>query len=131
MDVYLKKRYDLIPNLVETVKHYAIHEKETLEKVINARTMAMGSQSIDERVQNENMLSGTLKSLFAVSESYPDLKADTSFLNLQNQLSSIENEISQARKILQWRYGSAQYQDRDVPVKYCRKYGRIQEISIL
>ena len=98
MDVYLKKRYDLIPNLVETVKHYAIHEKETLEKVISARTMAMGSQSIDERVQNENMLSGTLKSLFAVSESYPDLKADTSFLNLQNQLSSIENEISQARK---------------------------------
>lgn len=98
MDVYLKKRYDLIPNLVEVVKQYASHEKETLEKVVSARTMAMGSQSLDEKAQNENMLSGTLKSLFAVSESYPDLKADTSFLNLQNQLSSLENEISQARK---------------------------------
>lgn len=98
MDVYLKKRYDLIPNLVETVKHYAIHEKETLERVIGARNMAMGSQTMDERVQNENMLSGTLKTLFAVSENYPNLKADTSFLNLQNQLSSLENEISQARK---------------------------------
>lgn len=98
MDVYLKKRYDLIPNLVEVVKQYASHEKETLEKVISARTMAMGSQSIDEKAQNENMLSGTLKSLFAVSENYPNLKADTSFLNLQNQLTGLENEISQARK---------------------------------
>ncbi|WP_028829369.1 LemA family protein [Proteocatella sphenisci] len=98
MDVYLKKRYDLIPNLVEVVKQYAIHEKETLEKVIGARNMAMGSQSMDDRIQNENMLSGTLKSLFAVSENYPNLKADTSFLNLQSQLSSLENEISQARK---------------------------------
>ncbi len=98
MDVYLKKRYDLIPNLVEVVKQYASHEKETLEKVISARTMAMGAQSLDEKAQNENMLSGTLKSLFAVSENYPDLKADTSFLNLQNQLTGLENEISQARK---------------------------------
>jgi len=98
MDVYLKKRYDLIPNLVEVVKQYALHEKETLEKVINARNMAMGAQTIDERAQNENMLSGTLKSLFALSENYPNLKADTSFLNLQNQLSSLENEISQSRK---------------------------------
>lgn len=98
MDVYLKKRYDLIPNLVEVVKQYASHEKETLEKVVSARTMAMGAQSLDEKAQNENMLSGTLKTLFAVSENYPDLKADTSFLNLQNQLSGLENEISQARK---------------------------------
>ncbi len=98
MDVYLKKRYDLIPNLVEVVKQYASHEKETLEKVISARNMAMGAQSLDEKAQNENMLSGTLKTLFAVSESYPDLKADTSFLNLQNQLTGLENEISQARK---------------------------------
>lgn len=98
MDVYLKKRYDLIPNLVEVVKQYALHERETLEKVINARNMAMGAQTIDERAQNENMLSGTLKSLFALSENYPNLKADTSFLNLQNQLSSLENEISQSRK---------------------------------
>lgn len=98
MDVYLKKRYDLIPNLVEVVKQYASHERETLEKVVSARNMAMGAQNIDEKAQNENMLSGTLKTLFAVSENYPDLKADSSFLNLQNQLTGIENEISQARK---------------------------------
>lgn len=98
MDVYLKKRYDLIPNLVEVVKQYALHEKETLEKVIAARNMAMGSQNMDDRAKNENMLSGTLKSLFALSENYPNLKADTSFLNLQNQLTSLENEISQSRK---------------------------------
>lgn len=98
MDVYLKKRYDLIPNLVEVVKQYASHERETLEKVVSARNMAMGAQNIDEKAQNENMLSGTLKTLFAISENYPDLKADSSFLNLQNQLTGIENEISQARK---------------------------------
>src|SRR2546422_1217421 len=76
IDVQLKRRYDLIPNLVETVKGYASHEKETLERVIQARNMAMSAKSIGEQAQAENMLSGALKSLFAVSEAYPDLKAN-------------------------------------------------------
>ncbi len=98
MDVYLKKRYDTVPNLVEVVKQYAAHERETLERVIQARSMAMGAQTFEERTANENMLSGALRSLFAVSESYPQLKADGGFLNLQNQLVALEDEISQSRK---------------------------------
>lgn len=98
MDIYLKKRYDMIPNLVEVVKQYAIHERETLESVVRARSMAMGAQTFEERTQNENVLSGALKSLFAISENYPQLKADGNFLNLQNQLVSLENDISQSRK---------------------------------
>ncbi|MGD9473843.1 MAG: LemA family protein, partial [Eubacteriaceae bacterium] len=80
MDVYLKKRYDLIPNLVETVKGYASHESETFQKVTAARTAAMNAGSIDEKIANENALSGTLKSLFAVAEAYPQLQANTNFL---------------------------------------------------
>lgn len=98
MDVYLKKRYDLIPNLVETVKQYAAHERETLEKIIQARSMAMGAHSFEERTQSENMISSTLRSLFAVSESYPQLRANENFISLQNQLASLEDEISQSRK---------------------------------
>jgi LemA protein len=98
MDVYLKKRYDLIPNLVATVKGYATHEKDTLEKVILARNKAMGAQTLDERQSSENALSGTLKSLFALSESYPNLKADTQFLDLQKQLQKVEDDIANARK---------------------------------
>ncbi len=98
MDVYLKKRHDLIPNLVETVKGYATHEKETLEKVIQARNMATQSKSPEESIQNENMLTGTLRSLFAISENYPDLKANANFLDLQNQLKVVENDIASSRK---------------------------------
>lgn len=98
MDVYMKKRYDLIPNLVETVKGYAKHEKETLENVINARNMAMQSGSVEEQMKNENMLSGTLKSLFALSENYPDLKANTNFVSLQNDLNKVETDIANSRK---------------------------------
>ncbi len=98
MDVYMKKRYDLIPNLVETVKGYAKHEKDTLEKVIQARNMAMSSNNVEEKAKNENMLSGTLKSLFALSENYPELKADTNFMDLQQQLKQLEEEIAQSRK---------------------------------
>ena len=97
IDVYLKKRYDLIPNLVETVKGYTKHEGDTLERVISARNRAM-SASGEGKVQAENELSGTLKSLFALTEAYPELKADGQFLSLQNQLKSIENDIAQARK---------------------------------
>ena len=98
MDAYLKKRWDLIPNLVETVKGYASHEKETLERVIQARNMAMGSASIGDLQKNETALAAGLKSLFALSESYPDLKANENFNNLQNQLQQIENDILQSRK---------------------------------
>lgn len=98
MDIYLKKRYDLVPNLVETVKGYAAHERETLERVIQARNMAISSRNFEERQQSENMLSGYLKSLFALSENYPQLKADSGFINLQMQLHRLEDDISQARK---------------------------------
>jgi LemA protein len=98
MDVYLKKRYDLIPNLVETVKGYAAHEAGTLEKVIQARNMASSAGTIEDRVKGENMLTGALKSLFALSEAYPDLKANTNFLDLQSQLQRMEDEIANSRK---------------------------------
>lgn len=98
MDVYMKKRYDLIPNLVETVKGYASHESQTLEKVTAARNAAMTASSIDEKLKNEHALTGTLKSLFAVAESYPDLKANTNFMDLQRQLQTIEEDIANSRK---------------------------------
>ena len=98
MDVYLKKRYDLIPNLVETVKGYAKHESETLTKVIEARNMAQSATTIEDKIAGETALTGTLKSLFAVAESYPDLKANTNFMDLQQQLKSIEEDIANSRK---------------------------------
>lgn len=98
IDVQLKRRYDLIPNLVETVKGYAAHEKEVFEKVTEARTRAMGAQSIKERAEAENFLSSTLKSLFAVSENYPDLKASTNFLELQRELRDTEDKVQAARR---------------------------------
>ena len=97
IDVHLKKRYDLIPNLVETVRGYAKHESETLEAVIKARNVAMGAVG-DERIAAENELSHTLKSLFRLQEDYPQLKANTNFLELQNSLSGIEAEIASARR---------------------------------
>ena len=98
VDVQLQKRYDLVPNLVETVKGYAKHEKDTLEAVITARNKAMNASNVHDQQEAENMLSGTLKSLFALSESYPDLKANQNFLMLQQELSSIENKIAYSRQ---------------------------------
>lgn len=98
IEVQLKRRYDLIPNLVETVKGYASHEKGVFEKVTEARTRAMGAQGVHEKAQAENMLSQTLKSLFAVSENYPDLKASTNFLELQRELRDAEDKIQAARR---------------------------------
>ena len=98
IDVQLKRRHDLIPNLVETVKGYAKHESGTLEAVTQARNMAVNAKSVPERAEAENMLTGALKSLFAVSEAYPDLKANQNFLALQEELSSTENKISFARQ---------------------------------
>ena len=98
IDVQLKRRYDLIPNLVETVKGYAGHEKETLERVVQARNMAMNARGVAEQAQAESMLTGTLKSLFAVAEAYPDLKANQNFMGLQEELKSTENRIGFARQ---------------------------------
>lgn len=98
MDVYLTKRYDLIPNLVETVKGYAKHESETLENVVSARNLAMNAHSMDEKIAQEQNLSGVLGRLLAITESYPDLKANANFIDLQNQLKDMEGEIANARK---------------------------------
>jgi LemA protein len=98
IDVQLKQRQDLIPNLVETVKGYAGHEKGTLEAVTQARAAAAGATSINDKVAAENMLTGALGKLFAVAEAYPDLKANTNFLELQRELSDIENKLAAARR---------------------------------
>lgn len=98
IDVQLKRRYDLIPNLINTVKGYATHEKEVFEKVTEARTRAMGAGSAADKAQSENMLSGALKSLFAVSENYPELKANQNFLELQRELTDTEDKIQAARR---------------------------------
>lgn len=99
IDVFLKKRYDLIPNLVETVKGFAKHENETLNQVVAARSVAMSAKTPADKVQAENGLTSSLRTLFtAVSESYPELKANANFLDLQNQLKSLESELESARR---------------------------------
>jgi len=98
IDVQLKRRYDLIPNLVETVKGYSIHEKETLENVTKFRNMSMGAQSFDQKIKAEAGLTQALKSLFAVVENYPELKANQNFLSLQKDLGEIERELQLARR---------------------------------
>ena len=99
IEVQMKRRYDLIPNLVETVKGYAKHESGTLEKVIQARNMAMAAhENMKEVAQSENMLTGALKSIFALSESYPDLKANQNFLELQRELRDTEDKLQASRR---------------------------------
>jgi LemA protein len=98
VDVQLRRRYDLIPNLVETVKGYAKHERETLSAVTEARSTAIRASGVGEQATAENMITGALKSLFAVAEAYPDLKADTNFLSLQEELSATEGRIAYARQ---------------------------------
>lgn len=98
IEVQLKRRYDLIPNLMETVKGYAAHESGVFEKVTAARTAAMGATTMTEKLKDENMLSGALKSLFAVAENYPELKANQNFLQMQNDLTDTEDKIQAARR---------------------------------
>ncbi len=98
IDVQLKRRYDLIPNLIETVKGYAKHEKSVFEEVTNARAEALGAKSVAEKSKAENQLSETLKSIFAVAEAYPDLKANANFSKLQDELTDTEDKIQAARR---------------------------------
>src|ERR1700682_101099 len=98
IEVQLKRRYDLIPNLVNTVKGYAAHESGVMEKVTEARTSAMNAGNLDQKLAQENQLSGALKSLFAVAENYPDLKANQNFLQLQGDLTDTEDKIQAARR---------------------------------
>ena len=98
IDVFLKKRYDLIPNLVETVKGYAAHEKETFETIARARSQAMGAKDIASRMDSENALGNVLGRLMVVSENYPELKANENFMYLQQQLSKLEGELEKARR---------------------------------
>jgi LemA protein len=98
IDVQLKRRYDLIPNLVETVKGYAAHEKETLERVIQARNQALAADGVKKQAEAENFLTGALRQLFALSERYPDLKANQNYSQLQEELTSTENKIAFARQ---------------------------------
>lgn len=98
IDIQLKRRYDLIPNLVNTVKGYATHESEAFENVTKARAQAMGAQNIVDKGKTENMLASALKTVFAVAEAYPDLKANQNFLSLQGELSDTENKIQASRR---------------------------------
>jgi LemA protein len=99
IEVQLRRRYDLIPNLVETVKGYASHERSTFEQVVEARNRAMAAGSVEEQAQAENVLTAALRQLFALAEAYPDLKASTNFLDLQGQLTDTENKIAVSRQI--------------------------------
>jgi LemA protein len=99
VDVQLRRRYDLVPNLVETVKGYASHERQTFEEVVQARAAAMDAKSVQEQGEAENMLTGALRRLFALAEAYPELRASENFNNLQAELSDTENKIAVARQI--------------------------------
>jgi len=112
IDVQLKRRYDLVPNLIEAVKGYMAHEKEVFEKVTEARTRAMGTTDSGEKIKAENQFTQTLKTLFAVAENYPDLKANQSFIELQKELVDTEDKIQAAR-----RFYNANVRDYNIAIK--------------
>ncbi len=131
IDVQLKRRYDLIPNLVETVKGYASHERGTLEAVVQARNMAMNAQGPQEQAEAENMITGALKSVFALQEAYPDLKANENFLNLQEELTGTEGRIAYARQF----YNDSVYcyntKIQSVPVEHHRQPVQLRRARVL
>ena len=131
IDVQLKRRYDLIPNLVETVKGYAAHERGTLEAVVQARNMAMSAQGPQDQAAAENMITGALKSVFALSEAYPDLKANQNFLNLQEELTGTEGRIAYARQFYNDSVYSLQHQDPVGPLERHRQPVQLRRARVL
>lgn len=131
IDAHLKKRYDLIPNLVETVKGYAQHESKTLTAVIEARNKAMGATSLTEKNEASNAFSSTLKSLFALSESYPDLKANQGFLDLQKELQKIEEELVHVRKYYNAIIGNINTMVETVPSSIIASITNFKKLSYL
>jgi len=127
IDVQLKRRYDLIPNLVSTVKGYASHEEGVFTKVTEARTMAMNAGTIEGQAQAENMLTGALKSLFAVSENYPDLKANQNFLELQRELSDTENKIQAARRFYNGNVKALNIRVETIPSNIIAKIAKVEK----
>lgn len=123
ISVQLKRRHDLIPNLVETVKGYASHEKDTLERVIRARQTAIDAKSIGDTVKAENMLTGALRQLFALSESYPDLKANQNFLQLQEEIVSTENRVGFSRQHYNDTVGVYNTAIEQVPGNFVKGFG--------
>lgn len=126
MDVYLKKRFDLIPNLVATVKGYAKHESETLEKVIAARNSGMHTTNA-EKLEDEKAITGAVRQIFALSESYPELKANTNFQDLQSQLKSIEEDIANSRKYYNGVVKIYNTKIQTIPTNIIAKFGHFEE----
>lgn len=131
IDANLKKRYDLVPNLVETVKGYAAHEQKTLTAVIEARNKAMSATTLTEKNDASNAFSATLKSLFALSESYPDLKANQGFLDLQAQLQKIEDDLLQARKYYNAIIGDINTMVQTIPSSIVASLARFTKLPYL
>ena len=131
VDVQLKQRHDLVPNLVETVKGYAAHERGTLEAVVQARNAAMTAQGPAQMAQAENMLSGALRQLFALSEAYPDLKANQNFQQLQTELSRPREQDRRRAPLLQQRGAGIQHRHPAVPGRAARRPARLHAEGIL
>lgn len=127
IDVQLKRRYDLIPNLIETVKGYASHEEGVFTKVTEARSQAMQAGTVAEHSQADNVLTGALKSLFAVSENYPDLKANQNFLELQRELSDTENKIQSARRFYNGNVKALNIRVETIPSNIIAKLAKVQK----
>jgi len=130
IDVQLKRRYNLIPNLVSTVKGYASHESGVFEKVTEARTRAMSAQGVEGKAKAENALAGTLKTLFAVSENYPDLKASANFVELQRELRDTEDKVQAARRFYNGNVRDLNIKVESVPSNIVAKLFRIKKMEL-